>query len=378
MNMRSMQKVKWGMVLLLTLLIACGKTDKQAELVKLRKQQAILAEKIKQLESELAADTSIKQAPKGIRVSVTEIHPSAFFHAIEVQGKVDGDNSVNVFCEGAGGIVEEIYVQEGQYVKKGQTLAKLDDAIYQTQLKTALSSLEYVTTLYNKQKALWEQKIGSEVQYLNLKNQKESLEGQVATLKEQISKCRIVAPIAGTVEDIPIKKGQMVSPAIICFRVIDLSSLKIVADVSESYSTRIKVGDKVTVLLPDLNKEITGKVDFCSRYINPVNRTFNVTLRIPSNDPVIKANMIAVLRIVDYQNPTALVVPVNVVQTDQKGKYILVAEPTADNSYVARKKYVETGETYKGLTEIRSRLKEGDKVITIGFQELEEGQFINF
>ncbi|HOK50776.1 MAG TPA: efflux RND transporter periplasmic adaptor subunit [Bacteroidales bacterium] len=377
MNKKLMRKVNWGMIALMALLIACGKTDKQAELAKLRKQQAELAEKIKQLETQIAADTTIKKTPKGTRVVVSEIKPTSFFHSIEVQGKVDGDNSVNVFCEGAGGIVEEIYVTEGQYVKKGQVLAKLDDAIYQTQLKTALSSLEYVTTLYNKQKALWEQKIGSEVQYLNLKNQKESLEGQVATLKEQISKCRIVSPIAGTVEDIPIKKGQMISPAVVSFRVIDLSSLKIVADVSESYSTRIKVGDKVTVFLPDLNKEITGKVDFCSRYINPVNRTFNVTLRIPSNDPAIKANMIAVLRIVDYQNPNAIVVPVNVVQTDQKGKYILVAE-RIDDSYVARKKYVEPGETYKGITEIRSGLKEGDKVITIGFQELEEGQYVNF
>ncbi|MGC8824763.1 MAG: efflux RND transporter periplasmic adaptor subunit [Bacteroidales bacterium] len=375
--MRQIRVVNWGMILLIALLVACGKTDKQAELIKLRKQQAILAEKIKQLEAEIAADTTIKHAPKGIRVGITDLHPTTFYHAIEVQGKVDGDNSVSVFCEGAGGIVEEIYVTEGQYVKKGQVLAKLDDAIFQTQLKTALSSLEYVTTLYNKQKALWEQKIGSEVQYLNLKNQKETLEGQVATLKEQINNSRIVSPITGTVEDIPIKKGQMVSPAIVAFRVIDLSSLKIVADVSESYSTRIKVGDRVTVFLPDLKKEITGKVDFCSRYINPVNRTFNVTLRIPSNDPAIKANMIAVLRIVDYQNPAALVVPVNVIQTDQKGKYILVAEQT-DGSYVARKKYVEAGETYRGITEIRSGLKEGDKVITVGFQELEDGQYVNF
>ncbi|MCX7987616.1 MAG: efflux RND transporter periplasmic adaptor subunit [Bacteroidales bacterium] len=377
MNSKYIRKVKWGLVILITLMIACGKTDKQAELQKLRKQQAILAEKIKQLEAEISADTTIKKVMKGVRVNVTEIKPDRFIHAIEVQGKVDGDNSVNVFCEGAGGIVEEIYVTEGQYVKKGQILAKLDDAIYQTQLKTALSSLEYVTTLYNKQKALWEQKIGSEVQYLNLKNQKETLEGQVATLKEQINNCRIVAPISGTVEDIPIKKGQMVSPAVISFRVIDLSSLKIVADVSESYSTRIKVGDQVTVFLPDLNKEITGKVDFCSRYINPVNRTFNVTLRIPSNDPAIKANMIAVLRIVDYQNLSALVVPINVIQNDLKGKYILVAEKM-DDSFVARKKYVVPGETYKGLTEIKSGLKEGDKVITVGFQELEEGQYINF
>lgn len=153
MNMKLVRKINWGMILLITLLIACGKTDKQAELAKLRKQQAILAEKIKQLEAEVASDTTIKQAPKGVRVNVTEIRPTLFFHAIEVQGKVDGDNSVNVFCEGAGGIVEEIYVNEGQYVKKAQILARLDDAIYQTQLKTALSNLEYVTTLYNKQKA---------------------------------------------------------------------------------------------------------------------------------------------------------------------------------------------------------------------------------
>ncbi len=368
---------KWVVFSLVTLIIACGKTDKQAELAKLRKQQAELAEKIKILEEEISADTSIKQVVKGVRVVVSDIKPTTFTHAIEVHGKVDGDNSVNVFCEGAGGIVEAIYVTEGQYVKKGQVLAKLDDRIYQTQLKTALSNLEYVTSLFNKQKTLWEQKIGSEVQYLNLKNQKETLEGQVETLKEQISNCRIVSPINGTVEEIAIKKGQMISPALISFRVIDLSSLKIVADVAESYSTRINTGDKVKIFIPDLNKVIEGKVDFSSRYINPINRTFNVTIRIPSNDPQIKANMIAILRIEDYHNPRAMVVPVNVIQEDLKGKYILVAEKV-DGAYVARKKYVKTGEIYRGLIEIQSGLQEGDKVITIGFQELEEGQYVNF
>ncbi len=364
-------------IVLATLIVACAKTDKQAELLKLKKQRDLLNEKIKNLEQELASDTTYKAAPKGIRVTVAELNYQPFSHSIEVQGKVDGDNSVNVFCDGAGGIIEEIYVKEGQQVSKGQILAKIDDKIYQSQLSAAKSNLEYVTTMYNKQKALWEQKIGSEVQYLNLKSQKESLESNVAALEEQISKCRIKSPISGTIEDIPIKKGQMVSPAIICFRVVNLSTLKIVADIAEGYSSKVNVGDLVNITLPDIKKDLVGKVDFCSRYINPTNRTFNVTLRIPSNDPQIKANMIAVLKIVDYTNPKAIVIPINLVQTDEKGQFVFITRKQG-NDYVAKKAYVTVGEIYRGEAEIKSGLNPGDKVITIGFQELEEGQFINF
>jgi RND family efflux transporter MFP subunit len=377
MNSKHFWNVKWLTFLLAILVVACGKTDKQAELTKLRKQQAALTQKIQKLEEEIASDTTINNQPRGMKVGISEVTDSVFIHCIEVQGKVDGDNSVNAYCEGAGGIVEDILVTEGQSVKKGQILARLDDRIYQTQLKSAQSNLDYVTTMYEKQKKLWDQKIGSEVQYLNLKTQKESLEAQVATIKEQINNCRIISPISGTVEEISIKRGQMVSPAIIAFRVLDLSTLKIVADISEAYSSRIKPGDKVTVFLPDLNKEIIGKVDFSSRYINPTNRTFNVTLRLPSNDPIIKANMVAVLRIIDYQNPKAIVVGINQVQNDLKGKYVMVANKEG-RYFVATKKYVETGEVYGGLTEIKSGLAKGDKVITIGFQDLEEGQIVYF
>jgi len=366
---------KASILILLIIFISACNHNKQEELIKLRNKRDALNEKINRLEKELNADSS--NISKGYRVTVTDINYTDFTHYIEVQGKVDGDNSVNVYCEGAGGLVEEILVREGQQVSKNQVLAKIDDKIYQEQLKSNLTNLEYVTTMYNKQKALWEQKIGSEVQYLELKTRKESLESSIAALKEQINMCYIKSPVVGTVEDIPIKKGQLVAPAIVCFRVVNLTTLKITADVAEGYSNKVQVGDNVEIYLPDIKKELIGKVDFSSKYINPTNRTFNISIRIPSNDNSIKANMIAVLRIADYNNPRAIVVPINIVQNDLKGQYILVAAKE-NNKYVAQKKYVTTGDTYKGMIEIKSGLSLGDKVITFGFQDIEEGQTISF
>ncbi|HOT13885.1 MAG TPA: efflux RND transporter periplasmic adaptor subunit [Bacteroidales bacterium] len=364
-------KTKLLSLAFILVLVSCGKTDKKAEIAKLRKQQAELAEQIKRLEAEVAGDST--NVAKGTRVGITDVAYQDFIHCIEIQGKVDGDESVDVFAEGTGGIIKQILVKEGQYVTKGQVLATIDDKIYQVQLKSNEANLEYVNSLYEKQKALWDQKIGSEVQYLDIKNKKESLESAVETIKEQINMCKIKAPINGTVEGITIKIGQLVGPAIPAFRVVNLSTLKITAEVAEGYSSKVRKGDKVSIYLPDMKKEFNGNVDFDSKYISPVNRTFTVNVRIPSNDKDIKANMVAVVRITDYHNPKAIVVPLNVVQSDLNGQYVFVAQ-----NKTAKKVHITTGEIYAGNIEIKSGLNIGDKVITVGYQELEDGQAINF
>jgi len=346
--------------------------QKEKELTQLLKEQDKISDQIKKLREDL----SDKQDP-GVRVAVTVIQPTTFNHFIEVQGRVDGDKNVNVFAEGAGGMIENIFVKEGQVVSAGQVLAKLDDKLYQETLKSSQANLDYVTAMYNKQKALWDQKIGSEVQYLDIKSKKESLESAVAAIKEQIDMCMIKSPVNGTVEDIPVKVGQLVGPGVIAFRVINLSSLKVVADVAEAYTSRINLGDRVMVYIPDLDKEVEGKVDYCSKFINPTNRTFQVGARFVSFDSDLKANMVAVVRINDYKASGALVVPVNMIQTDQSGSYVVIAEKSK-NGNKAKRNPVTVGQTYRGLTEIKTGLKPGDTIITAGYLDLENGQSINF
>jgi len=367
-------KTKILVIALAILIVSCHQ-DKQIQLTNLRKQHDVISEKIKALEDELAKTDSTTKV-LGTRVAVTELKPGIFNHFIEVQGRVDGDENVNISAQ-MGGIVNQIYIKEGDHVSKGQILARLDDKVLQKNLVELQTGFDFANNMYEKQKSLWDQKIGSEVQFLTAKNTKEGLERRIATLKDQIAQMSITSPINGTVEDIPVKVGQMLSPGIIAFRVVNFSTIKIVADIAEAYTSQVNNGDQVLVYFPDLKKEVIGKINFSSKYINPTNRTFSVNVRLSNVDPDLKANMIAMLKINDYKNPAALVVPINVVQTDASNSYVAIAEKTLNGS-VVKKVPVIPGIVYNGLTEIKSGLKAGDKIITVGYLDLENGQAINF
>ncbi len=367
-------KTKIISLALIILMVACHQ-DKQAELVKMKKDRDALNEKIKTIEDELAKSDS-SNLILGTRVAVTELKPSLFNHYIEVQGRVDGDENVNVSTQ-MGGIVNQIFVKEGDHVSKGQVLAKLDDKVLQKNLVELQTGYDFANSMYEKQKALWDQKIGSEVQYLTAKNNKEGLERRIATLKDQIAQMSITSPVDGNVEDIPLKVGQMMNPGLIAFRVVNFSTIKVMADIAEAYTSQVNNGDIVKVFFPDLKKEVVGKINFSSKFINPTNRTFSVTVRLADVDPNLKANMIAVLKINDYQDKNALVVPINEVQTDKLGNYVLIAEKTG-NRDIAKRIPIVCGVTYQGLTEIKSGLKTGDLVISDGYLDIENGQIINF
>ncbi len=356
-----------------TLLFSCNRTtDKKAELEKLQKERDKLSEQISKLEKEIGLTNLIKPD----NVAITEIAPQKFSHYIEVQGKVDGDDNIGVSAKTVG-YVTKIYVKQGQAVKKGQLLASLDDQILQKTLKQATDQLGFVTEIFNKQKNLWDQKIGSEVQYLTAKNNKEMVENQISTLKEQIDMSKITSPIDGTVEDIPVKIGQTVSPGITVFRVINFTHVKVVADIAEAYAPKVKSGDSIIIYLPDMDKEIRTRLTFASKYINPVNRTFSVETNLETGKEEYKANMVAVIKINDYKNQEAIVVPVNLIQKAMNDQYVYVAK-IENGKNVARKQAVETGMTYNGLTEIKSGLNPGDKIITKGFQYIKDGDIIDF
>jgi RND family efflux transporter MFP subunit len=351
---------------------ACSSTvDKKAELDKLKKQHDQIADQIKKLESELKVtdSTSIKFTD----VMVTEVQPSEFNHYIEVQGKVDGQDNVAVAPQ-MPGVVTAVYVKEGDAVRKGQVLAQLDDNVIQQQIAGVKQQLDFATNLFVKQKSLWDQQIGSEIQYLSAKNNKETFEKNLATLHQQVEMYKIKAPINGTIEEVGVKVGQMASAgATPVFRVVNFSSVKIVADIAEVYAPKVKVGNEVLVFFPDFNQEIKSKINFSSKYINPSNRSFQVEIRLGASKIEYRANMIAVVKINDYRNLKALVLPVNLVKDSPDGKYLYVAREEAGKT-VAHKQKVELGQTYNGLAEITSGLQVGDKIISTGFNSLVEGQ----
>lgn len=305
-------------------------------------------------------------------VSVTELKPQEFNHYLEVQGKFDGDENVAVSPKSMG-VITQIYVKNGEQVKKNQQLAQLDDEVLQKSMKELKSSYDLANQLYEKQKNLWDQKIGTEVQYLTAKTNKESLENRIATLNDQIDMMKIKSPIDGTVEDVPVKLGQSLAPGITAFRVINFSHIKVVAEVAEAYTAKVKTGDEVIVYVPDMNKEIKARISFASKYINPTNRTFIVEVRLEPREIDARANMIAVIKINDYKVPSTIVVSVNLVQKSLDKQFVYLVKEE-NNKMVARKQTITQGMTYNGLTEIKSGLKEGDKAITVGYNDLNDGQ----
>jgi membrane fusion protein, multidrug efflux system len=367
-------------ILILSLVVSCKsdkdaeRTKKMAELTELRKKHDDIADQIKKLEDELTDSSSIKF----LHITVDQIQPKTFKHYIEVQGKLDGEDYVDVAPEGVG-VVEEIYVTIGQTVNKGQALARLNDAAGREQLKALETQYKLAKDAFEKQQRLWDQKIGSEMQYLQAKTNKEALESQLAGTRKQLDMLTIKSPINGTVEEVNIKIGQMASAAnpVPPFRVINFSSIKVKAEVAEAYSQKVKVGDNVQVYFPDLDREVTAKITAASRYISPTNRTFTVEARLNPDKNGFKANMVAVLKINDYTAEKAVIVPINYIQSDPNGNFIYIVSPNGKQN-IAKKSFIEQGISYDGMVEITKGLNAGDKVISSGYLDLEEGENVTF
>lgn len=361
-------------LLLVSLAVACGKpSDKKSELAKLKKQQAELQLKIKDLETELAINDSTSTG-KMTSVAITEAQPVVFNHFIEIQGKVDGNDNIAVSAQMAG-TVTAVYVKEGDNVRAGQVLAQIDNSVLQQQIASTRQQLDFATSLFDKQKALWDQQIGSEVQYLTAKNNKENAEKALATLKDQLDMTRIKSPINGSVEEVNLKVGQMATPGLPAIRVVNFSSAKVIAEIAEAYAPKVNPGDKVIIFFPDFNTEITSQIRFTSKYINPVNRTFISEVHLAPSKVQYRANMLAVVKINDYHNPSAFTLPITIIRESQTGKYVYVAKEE-NGKLVARRVTVTMGSTYNGLAEITSGITAGDKVITTGFNSLIDGELI--
>jgi membrane fusion protein, multidrug efflux system len=365
-------------IIILFFVFSCS-YDKQTQLTKLKQQQTDIAEKISNLENELESSQKGLLNPEKFKfVGLKDVKTGIFDHYIRVQGKLDGDQNAAVFAE-APGTVSAKYADVGQKVVKGQVLAQIDDQQYRSQMESLETQYKFASDMLDKQKRLWDQKIGSEVQYLQSKTTKESLERQISSLNQQVEKFKIKSPIDGTIEECNIKVGGVVSPdpRSAAYRVVAFKNLKVSAEVSEAYSARVQIGDKLVVLFPDINKQIETKVDFVSKYINPVNRTFIIETKISKDIQDMKANMVAIIQINDYHSDNSILVPINVIQTDLTGSYVYVEHPK-DKFNAAYKQPVVIGNTYNGVAEILKGLTVGDKIISAGYQELIDGEYIRF
>jgi len=357
-----------------SILAACSATssdDKGKQLESLKTQQAEIAKQIAALEKEMPADTTIKVKAK--EVITAEVVVRSFDHYVQTQGHVDAEDNVHVTAK-TPGLVTKVYVQEGQAVKKGQVLAQLDNAMIQRNIEGLKSQVDLATSVFERQQNLWNQKIGTEVQYLQAKANKENLEKQMASLEEQNDMSRIKAPINGTVDEVNAKEGEMASPQMPAFRVVNQSNLKLTAKVSEAYVTNIKKGNKTIVTITELNKDVEARVTFVGRTIDPLTRTFTVEVKLPSFEDL-RPNMTGVIKVVYFTEPNAITVPVNVVQTMNNQKVVFVAEQDGKN-LVARKRLVTVDGVFDNLAEIKSGIKAGDKVITFGFQGLSDGEVV--
>ena len=357
---------------------ACGNTSvndeatKRQELQQYKNELHELQQKIDALEKELESS----EEKEIVNVRVSEISSGPFEHYIEVTGNAEADLNVDVSPESSG-VIESILVKEGQKISKGEVLAKLKVDALQRSLDELNIQLDLAATNFKRQKNLWDQNIGSEMQYLQAKTNMESLEKRIEGLKAQIDMSEIKAPVDGVVDNIYQKKGQIGSPQIPFARVVNIEKINVYAEVSESYLTKIKEGDKVKVSFPALARETEARIQQIGNVINPNNRTFRIKIVLNNPDKMIKPNLVSIIRISDYQAEDAIVIPSLFIREDFKGDFTFIAENQGGNN-IAKKVYVTTGVTNNNMTEITSGLSAGMKIISEGFNQIVDGTPIRF
>ncbi len=362
-----------------------GTKDSKGQLADLKKQleakkkeQTSLESDIRSLEEKITVlDTTAAEEQNRKLIAVSTVALQDFVHYIELQGKIDADNIVVVTPRGMPAQVKELYVKQGDFVKQGQLLAKLDDAVILQQLDALNTQLAYAENIYNRQKNLWDQGIGTEVQLITAKNNVDALNKQIATLKENWKTYSVYAPISGKADVVDLKVGEIFTGTTAAgpqIRIVNTGNMKVVTEVPENYQKRVSKGTTLQVSVPDIGKSYTTTIKVTSATINPNTRAFTTEAKIPS-DPALRVNQVAVVRIEDYSSKNVIVVPVNIIQTDEKNKYVYVMVKEGDRM-IARKRIVETGETYNSQIEVKSGLNAGDQIITEGYQQVYDGQAV--
>ncbi|MFT4155034.1 efflux RND transporter periplasmic adaptor subunit [Parafilimonas sp.] len=351
--------------------------DKKARLEQLKKQQEDINKQVASLQAEIIKLDPSANPEKAKLVAIKKLSTEDFQHYINLQGKIDAENIAYVTPRNQGGQVKAVYVKQGDVVRKGQLLLKLDDAVLKTQLNNAETQLKYAQDIYQRRSNLWKENIGTEVELTTAKNNVDQAQHQVDLMKEQLGYTNVYAEMNGIAEEVTIRVGETFTgnPATGSYiKLVNTGDLKATAQVPDNYLEKVKTGSTVKIILPDINDTIISKISVAGKVIDPNNRTFQIEARLPSNASF-KPNQLAFVRIMDYAASNTFTVPVNTLQTDEQGKYVLVAVNENGKMY-ARKKHVEVGQLYEDQLEVKSGLAVGDMLITDGFQNLYDGQLI--
>ncbi len=397
-NMSKILKLS-GAAFLAILLVACGAsskeekgglTDKKAELKKLKTEQSAVNDKVRKLEEEIAKlDTTAVSKTK--LVAVTPLAQQNFTHYIDLQGKVDAENISYIAPRGAPGQVRELYIKQGDYVKKGQLILKMDDALARQGVASAKknaegikTSLELAKNLYQRQKSLWDQGIGTQVQLLEAKGRVDMLESQlnssvesVKMAEEQLSQTTVYSDVSGVAEVVMIRVGELFQGATAAgpqIRIVNTSDLKAVVEVPENYLASIKKGTAVVIEVGDINKQFNSTISRIGQIISANSRAVTAEAKIPS-DPSLKPNQLVTVKIRDYAANNTIVIPMTTLQTDENGKYVYVMV-SEKGKQIARKRPVTIGQIYGEQIEIKSGLQSGEQLITQGYQGVYDGQTV--
>ncbi len=367
---------------------SCGKKDEQSveeivkrgDLTEIKQKKTELGQKQSELTAKIdQLDEAINELDKNCRldlVTTQVIQDTLFKHFAEVQGDVATDENIIIYPEFSG-VLTDIRIKEGQNVRKGQTLAIIDDGGLSSELAQLETRVALAKTTFERQERLWEQNIGSEMQYLEAKANYEAIQRSQDQLKSRLAKTVVTAPFSGVIDEVITDEGQVVNPGQSpLFRLISLENMYVDAAVPENYLNMIEKGTQVKIKIGSINREYESEVRQVGSYINPNNRTFGVQVALPNKDGLIKPNQIATIRLNDYTAENAVIIPENAVQKNALGENIvyILEKDSEDETGIARKKVVETGYVYQNNIEITKGLQPGEILIVEGSKNLREGQ----
>ncbi|MDT9500186.1 efflux RND transporter periplasmic adaptor subunit [Capnocytophaga canimorsus] len=375
----------------LVLLASCGETKNpsveeviaKGSKTEIRQKRDEISAKIKELETQIASlDASLSKFPEEgsaqVLVSLLEVKDTLFNHFLELQGTIKTTQNITLNAE-FGGVLERIHVQKGQNVQKGQLLASIQDGGISQQLAQLKIQAELAKTTFERQSRLWENKIGSEIQYLQAKSAYETQQSAVEQMQKQVAKANIYAPFSGVIDDVITDVGTVVAPGMSVLRLVNLSDMYLESEVPEQYVANVKKGSQAKVDISVLGEQLDTKISQVSNFINPANRSFKVEIRLPNKNNAIKPNMTARLQVNDYQNKEAILLPTDIISENAQGEqYVFLAKKgDNENQYVAERVVISTGKTQNGFTEILSGIQKGDKVIREGARSVQEGQRVS-
>lgn len=363
-------------------LLACTHNTTPSELSSLLRERDSLQSLYEEIGSRIAAlnaDIAKADASVGARlttVTTTILQTQKFARYIEVQGSLQSDKAIMLHAE-MPGMVSSIPVKEGDVVNSGQILLLIDSDILRKNLQEAETAYELSLTLFEKQESLWKQQIGSEVQYLQAKTQKESMEKRIGGLKAQLEKATVRAPFSGVIEQIFAREGEMASGMLPLIRLVNNAEMYVNADVSEKYLPNIKKGSKAMLTFNSINDTIRATVSQTGQYINPGNRTFRVRFEIQDPHPLLKPNLIAIVKVKDTEIDSALVIDNNLIQYDAQGnRFVYILEKNKHEN-TAKKQLIKVAEVYDGKALITEGLRVGDELLVLGAQAVKDGELVN-